>query len=153
MKKTFVCINIVLVVFLGLKINNLKIKLDKSPPPVTLTSMVNVNTLSRPVIIKEFASRKIFDTKEPADIKVDKTGQQGLPGGLNEILDKDVILRLKGIIKSEELSFAVLDLIEKDKGKKNQIMKLLKGESFRGYLLGEIFKNYVSGRMRKGDNF
>jgi len=135
-----VTFNIILVGFLGVKIFLLNTALEKMPPPAKIFSDVNVKEIYRPVAIKSFEFPKIFDTKDSADNQVDTSRPVSNPKGLNQIFDDDLILRLKGIIISRKLSFAVFTTVKK---KETETIKLLKGEHVRGYLLEEIFKNHV----------
>jgi len=144
MKKIYISLNVILVIFFGYKILSLNAKLERTPLPAKISPQFNIREIFRPDVIKEFEFEKIFDTREPADSKSDKSIQVLNPDGINQIFDKDVILRLKGIITSKDLSFAVLKIVKKNK--EVETIKLLKGENFRGYLLEKIFKDYVELR-------
>jgi hypothetical protein len=137
MKNIFILLNVILVIFCGLRILTLKTDLERIPPAREFLSQLDIKEILRPVVIKEFESRKIFDTKVPDTIAEDgaKTDK------MNQIEDGDVLLRLKGIIKTRNLSFVVLAAVTRDK--ESETAKLLKGENFRGYIVEKIFEDYV----------
>ena len=147
MKPLVIILNVVLIIILGVKVFDLIKNLDAYPESGRLFDQSEVGRILRPKAIKEFDLRKIFDTKEPIVVAKKDPDQKKAAKELNQVVDKNIVLRLRGIVKAKDVFFVVMDV--EIENKKEKTIRLFQGEGIRDYIVEKIFENHVE--LSKGN--
>ena len=140
-KKFLLLLNLLLVLFFGYKVVVLLVEIGYKSVSGHPLEGFDFEEIKKPSYKRNKEYRNFFGVKEKPASKKNISKQKDL---LNELITKDLILRVQGIFILEDDGYAVISVVERKKRGKQEVKKVKVGDKIYDFSVTSIRSGSIS---------